>query len=333
MKIVRVPRALTIAGSDSGGGAGIQADLKTFQELGVYGMSAITAITVQNTLGVRGVYPLPPEATAEQIEAVGSDLGVDALKTGMLFSAEIIRTVAEQIRIFGWEKVVVDPVMIAKGGAELLRPEAVQALREELLPLALIVTPNIPEAEVLSGMRIRSMHDRREAAKRILELGPKMVVIKGGHGEEDAVTASGGSRGIGGKFGGNGENGENGKNRNFCGEDANGSSAGSCESFPGTGSRRDSCEQESGQIVDLVYDGKDFKELTGKRVLTAHTHGTGCTFSAAIAAGLAKGLSAIETLTEGRAFIQAAIEDGLNLGHGHGPTNHWAYGRRQEVLR
>lgn len=330
MKNVRVPRALTIAGSDSGGGAGIQADLKTFQELDVYGMSAITAITVQNTLGVRGVYPLPPEATAEQIEAVGSDLGVDALKTGMLFSAEIIRTAAEQIRNFGWKKVVVDPVMIAKGGAELLRPEAVQALREELLPLALIVTPNIPEAEVLSGMRIRSMHDRREAAKRILELGPKTVVIKGGHGEEGAVAASGGSRGIGGRFG---EIGENGKNRHSCGGDAHGSSAGSCESFQGTGSAGNSCEKESGQIVDLVYDGKDFKELTGKRVLTAHTHGTGCTFSATIAAGLAKGLSAIEAITEGRAFIQAAIEDGLYLGHGHGPTNHWAYGRRQEVLR
>ncbi|WP_235439746.1 hydroxymethylpyrimidine/phosphomethylpyrimidine kinase [Paenibacillus sp. DMB20] len=304
---------------------------KTFQELGVYGMSAITAITVQNTLGVRGVYPLPPEATTEQIEAVGSDLGVDALKTGMLFSAEIIRTAAEQIRNFGWEKVVVDPVMIAKGGAELLRPEAVQALREELLPLAQIVTPNIPEAEVLSGMHIRSMHDRREAAKRILELGPKTVVIKGGHDEEGGVAESGGPRGIGGRLN---EIGEDGKNRNSGGENAYGNSAGGSESSSGKGSTgRSFGKERSGQIVDLVYDGKDFKELTGKRVLTAHTHGTGCTFSAAIAAGLAKGLSAIEAITEGRAFIQAAIEDGLYLGHGHGPTNHWAYGRRQEVLR
>lgn len=271
----RVPRALTIAGSDSGGGAGIQADLKTFQELGVYGMSAITAITVQNTLGVHGVYPLPPEASAEQIEVVGSDLGVDALKTGMLFSADIIRTVAEQIRKFGWDKVVVDPVMIAKGGAELLRTEAVQALKEDLLPLALVVTPNIPEAEVLSGMSIRSMGDRREAARRIRELGPKIVVIKGGHDE---------------------------------GKDD--------------------------EVVDLVYDGSVFTELTGERVHTVHTHGTGCTFSAAIATGLAKGMSPLVAIANARAFIQAAIEDGLYLGEGHGPTNHWAYGRRrQEVLR
>ena len=136
----QIARALTIAGSDSGGGAGIQADLKTFQELGVFGMSAITAVTVQNTLGVSNVYPLPPEAAAEQIEAVGSDLGVDALKTGMLFSAEIIGAVAAQIRAFSWNRVVVDPVMIAKGGASLLQTEAVQALRSQLLPLAYIVT-------------------------------------------------------------------------------------------------------------------------------------------------------------------------------------------------
>ncbi|MGM1050589.1 MAG: bifunctional hydroxymethylpyrimidine kinase/phosphomethylpyrimidine kinase [Bacillota bacterium] len=303
---VRVPRALTIAGSDSGGGAGIQADLKTFQELGVYGMSAITAITVQNTLGVHGVYPLPPEASAEQIEVVGSDLGVDALKTGMLFSADIIRTVAEQIRKFGWEKVVVDPVMIAKGGAELLRTEAVQALKEDLLPLALVVTPNIPEAEVLSGMSIRSMWDRREAARRIRELGPKIVVIKGGHDGGEDSSFSGESI-IGGNSTGSGESGF---------------------------SRNDDYRQESGQVVDLVYDGSVFTELTGERVHTVHTHGTGCTFSAAIAAGLAKGMPPLVAIANARAFIQAAIEDGLYLGAGHGPTNHWAYGRRHlEVLR
>lgn len=299
-----VPRALTIAGSDSGGGAGIQADLKTFQELGVYGMSAITAITVQNTLGVHGVYPLPPEASAEQIEAVGSDLGVDALKTGMLFSADIIRMVAEQIRKFGWDKVVVDPVMIAKGGAELLRIEAVQALKEDLLPLALVVTPNIPEAEVLSGISIRSMGDRREAARRIRDLGAKIVVIKGGHdaGEDGEVGWSSESR-------------EHGAEKRGL-------------------SRNSDYHQGSGQVVDLVYDGKVFTELTGKRVHTVHTHGTGCTFSAAIAAGLAKGMTPLVAIANARAFIQAAIEDVLNLGGGHGPTNHWAYGRRhQEVIR
>jgi len=277
MTDARIPRALTIAGSDSGGGAGIQADLKTFQELGVYGMSALTAVTVQNTLGVHGVYPLPPEAAAEQIEAVGGDIGVDALKTGMLFHADIIRMVSAKIRSFSWEKVVVDPVMIAKGGAELLRTEAVDALKQELLPLAMVVTPNIPEAEVLAGMGIRTRHDCREAARRIGGLGPRIVIIKGGH---------------------------------------------------------DSFEEDGERVVDLVYDGTGFTELSAKRVNTVHTHGTGCTFSAAITAGLAQGLSAFDAIQSGRLFIQAAIEDGLNLGQGQGPTNHWAYNRhRQEVLQ
>lgn len=334
----QVPRALTIAGSDSGGGAGIQADLKTFQELGVYGMSAITAITVQNTLGVHGVYPLPPEAAAEQIEAVGSDLGVDALKTGMLFNAEIIRLVADRIRTFGWEKVVVDPVMIAKGGAELLQSEAVQALREELLPLALIVTPNIPEAEVLAGMRIRTVEDRKEAARRIHDLGPKIVVIKGGHDEgmlvgcEDAdhqrdwgpdITADTQQEELPrseltyGQTRTARHNGEFSEGRSPIIK--NGDRFGNPGSPP---------------VMDLVYDGTAFTELHGKRIHTVHTHGTGCTFSAAITAGLAKGMSAFDAIQSGRSFIQAAIEDGLNLGQGHGPTNHWAYNRRrQEVLR
>ncbi|WP_055109306.1 bifunctional hydroxymethylpyrimidine kinase/phosphomethylpyrimidine kinase [Paenibacillus ihumii] len=268
-----IARALTIAGSDSGGGAGIQADLKTFQELDVFGMSAITAITVQNTLGVQGVYPLPPEAAAQQIDAVSTDLGVDALKTGMLFSADMIEAVAGCIREHGWRNVVVDPVMIAKGGAELLLPEAVRAMKQKLLPLALIVTPNIPEAEALSGMSIRSMEDRREAAKRICAFGPAVAVIKGGHDE-------------GGE-----------------------------------------------QVIDLLYDGASFIELEGRRIQTVHTHGTGCTYSAAIAAGLAKGLPVLEAVQTARDYIQAAIEDSLELGQGHGPTNHWAYRRRREQQR
>lgn len=267
------PRALTVAGSDSGGGAGIQADIKTFQELGAFGMSAVTAVTVQNTLGVQGVYPLTPAAVAEQMEAVGKDLGVDAVKTGMLFSADIIEAVADKIESFGWRSVVVDPVMIAKGGAELLRRDAVEALKRKLLPLALIVTPNIPEAEELAGMRIVTMGDRREAALRIAEYGVNMVVIKGGHAPETE------------------------------------------------------------EAVDLMYDGAAFTRLAGRRIATRHTHGTGCTFSAAITAELAKGVPVPEAVHTARLYIQAAIEDSLELGGGSGPTNHWAYGRRKESVR
>lgn len=268
-----VPKALTIAGSDSGGGAGIQADIKTFQELGAFGMSAITAVTIQNTLGVDGVYPLPAAAVAGQIHAVGTDLGPDAVKTGMLFSADIIEAVADQIETFGWNRVVVDPVMIAKGGAELLRDEAVEALTRRLLPLALIVTPNIPEAEVLAGRPIASMEERREAAKTIAEFGVKMVVIKGGH------------------------------------------------------------DPASDEAIDLLYDGESFTEIARPRIATKHTHGTGCTFSAAIAAELAKGASPGEAVHTARDYIQAAIEEALGIGGGSGPTNHWAYRRRKELVR
>ncbi|MNW51637.1 Hydroxymethylpyrimidine/phosphomethylpyrimidine kinase [compost metagenome] len=262
-----IPRALTIAGSDSGGGAGIQADLKTFQELDVFGMSAITAITAQNTLGVHGVYPIPVEGIIQQIEAVGSDIGVDALKTGMLFSADIIKAVAAKITDFGWHRVVVDPVMVAKGGAKLLQNEAIEALTNYLLPLALVVTPNIPEAEVLTGIEIRTMEDRREAAKRLRNFGSKIVLIKGGH-------------------------------------------------------------DQSAEVIDLLYDGDQFIEFANQRIDTVHTHGTGCTFSAAITAGLAQGLSLKASIITARTYIQYAIEDTLGIGGGHGPTNHWAYQRR-----
>lgn len=267
-----VPTALTIAGSDSGGGAGIQADLKTFQELETYGMSAITAVTAQNTLGVHGVYPLSVEAVIQQIDAVGTDLGVNALKTGMLFSAEMIRAVSERIAHYKWKQVVVDPVMIAKGGAKLLQSEAVEEMTSHLLPLALIVTPNIPEAEVLSGLQINSMYDRREAAKRLMDCGPEIVVIKGGHDDHD-------------------------------------------------------------QVIDLLYDGNSFSEISQPRVNTIHTHGTGCTFSAAITACLAKGMRVEESIITARTYIQFAIEDSLGIGAGQGPTNHWAYRRRIGELR
>lgn len=263
-----ISKALTIAGSDSGGGAGIQADLKTFQELGVYGMSALTAVTAQNTLGVQGVFPLEPAAVTEQLDSIGTDLQPDAVKTGMLFSSEIIRIVAGKVRQYGWHKLVVDPVMIAKGGSSLLQQEAVSALITELLPLTMVVTPNIPEAEILTGMKISGMRDRETAAKLIYAMGPNYVVLKGGHDEAAADS------------------------------------------------------------TDLLYDGHSFIYLDSRRIVTRHTHGTGCTYSAAITAGLAQGSTVEAAVQTAKAFIRAAIEDGLNIGSGHGPTNHFAYQNR-----
>ncbi|RFU70049.1 bifunctional hydroxymethylpyrimidine kinase/phosphomethylpyrimidine kinase [Peribacillus saganii] len=265
-------KALTIAGSDSGGGAGIQADIKTFQELEVFGMSAITAVTAQNTLGVQAVYPMTAEAVANQIESIGEDMGTDAVKTGMLFNAEIIEAVSGKIKQYQWGNVVVDPVMIAKGGASLLQNEAVYALKKYLLPLAMIITPNIPEAEVLTEMRIQTDEDKKEAAKKLLELGVKNVVIKGGHDEDPSES------------------------------------------------------------IDLLYTGTDFFTFRSRRINTKNTHGTGCTFSAAVAAELAKGSNIHEAVSKGKDFIQAAIEDQLSIGRGHGPTNHGAY-RRLSALK
>lgn len=268
---MKVYKALTIAGSDSGGGAGIQADLKTFQELGVFGMSSITAVTAQNTLGVQGVYPLSVEGIIQQIDSIEEDLHPHAVKTGMLFSEEIIEAVAERVKNYQWNNLVVDPVMIAKGGAPLLQEEAVSALKKYLIPLAKVITPNIPEAEVLTEMNIDSIGDRKEAAKKLYDMGAQYVVIKGGHGEDDS-------------------------------------------------------------LIDLLFDGKQFFEWESCRVHTKHTHGTGCTFAAAITAELAKGKTVQMAVDVAKAFIQAAIEDELGIGGGHGPTNHWAYKKRQEVL-
>jgi len=174
-------RALTIAGSDSGGGAGIQADLKTFAALGVFGTSAITSVTAQNTVGVQGVHDLPPEFVGQQIDSVLEDIAIDAAKTGMLSSAEIVEVVAARVKALRIERLVVDPVMVAKSGAPLLRPDAVKALIEHLLPLALVVTPNLPEAEALSGLAISGLDGMRQAARRIHGMGPTYVVVKGGH--------------------------------------------------------------------------------------------------------------------------------------------------------
>jgi hydroxymethylpyrimidine/phosphomethylpyrimidine kinase len=183
----RVRTALTIAGSDSGGGAGIQADLKTFSALGVYGTTALTAITAQNTVDVTAVFELPPDLVAAQIDAVVSDIGADAVKTGMIANSEIIRVVAAKIREHGLTSLVVDPVMVAKSGDRLLREDAVQALRTELLPLATVVTPNLPEAEVLTDRPASSLDEMREAARAIVGLGARSVVVKGGHLAGDAI--------------------------------------------------------------------------------------------------------------------------------------------------
>ncbi|MFD0588941.1 bifunctional hydroxymethylpyrimidine kinase/phosphomethylpyrimidine kinase [Paenibacillus sp. GCM10027627] len=261
-----IRKALTIAGSDSGGGAGIQADLKTFQELGVYGMSAVTAITAQNTLGVHAVFPAGASAVAAQLNAIGDDLPPDAVKTGMLVDAEVIETVADAAAKFGWRNIVIDPVMIAKGGTSLLASKALSALIDHLLPLSAVITPNLPEAELLAGMSIATLSDREEAAKRLLQMGTGGVILKGGH---------------------------------------------------------DSSTKDS--AVDLLYDGSRYYYVESKRIDTAHTHGTGCTFSAAVAAELAKGASLLEAMHTAKAFIQAAIEHSLGFGKGHGPTNHFAY--------
>lgn len=260
---------MTIAGSDSGGGAGIQADLKTFQELGVFGTSAITALTAQNTLGVEGIFPATCDFVAHQMEVVFKDMPIQAVKTGMLFSAGIIVAVANQLRDKDIQ-LVVDPVMIAKGGANLLQEQAVEALRIKLLPLATVLTPNIPEAEVLAGMDIQSELDLHKAAKKIIEMGVKCVVMKGGHLEElDTAT-------------------------------------------------------------DTVFmpDGTSFKMVTS-RVETKHTHGTGCTFSAALTACLGQGMPLKESLIEAKKFVQLALKNPIGIGHGHGPTNHFAYKQLQ----
>ncbi|MFN3813506.1 MAG: bifunctional hydroxymethylpyrimidine kinase/phosphomethylpyrimidine kinase [Aquificaceae bacterium] len=256
-----VARVLTIAGSDSSGGAGIQADLKTFTALGVYGMSAITSITAQNTVDVYEVYPIPPHTVYEQIKVVCEDIGVDAAKTGMLFSADIIMSVAKAVRDFKIEKLVVDPVMISKSGARLLKEDAVDALKEELFPLALTLTPNVPEAEHLCGVKIDSLKLVEKACKLIHSFGCRYVLIKGGHME--------------GEF-----------------------------------------------SVDVLYDGKSFEYLKGRFVKTKNTHGTGCTFSAAISSYLAKGFDVKLSVKKARDYIQGAIQSSFNIGHGHGPLNH-----------
>lgn len=257
----RIHRALTIAGSDSGGGAGVQADLKTFAALGVHGMTAITSITAQNTVTVTAVQDVTPSVVRDQIKAVAEDIGVDAAKTGMLHTSEIIKVVAEEVEKHGFP-VVVDPVMIAKSGAVLLEQDATKTLIERMLPLATVVAPNAMEAETISGVEVDNIENGRSAAERIAELGPKAVVVKGGH-----------------------------------------------------------ILQHKGLAVDILLHEGEFTLLEAERHATKDTHGTGCSFSAAIAAELAKGSSIPKAVEVAKEFVNRAIKYGLRIGRGHGPLN------------
>ena len=255
-------KALTIAGSDSGGGAGIQADLKTFAAHGVWGTSAVTAITAQNTVEGRAALPLPCDIITAQIEAVASDIGVDAVKTGMLATAAIVCEVAAALARLALVNVVVDPVMVSKSGAALLARDAVDAVRRQLLPLAAVVTPNTEEAEVLTGLTIRTVDDSRLAARRIHEMGAAAVIVKGGH----LATA---------------------------------------------------------EVVDVLFDGQRLLEFRHVRVPGANTHGTGCTFAAAIAANLALGRTIEQAVPLAQAYVEGAIRFGSAAGRGVGVLNHF----------
>ena len=251
--------ALTIAGSDSGGGAGIQADLKTFAAHGVHGVCAVTAVTAQNTLGISTIHVVPANVVAAQIESVVGDIGVAAVKTGMLVNRETVETVASCLRTLALPFVVVDPVMESSSGTRLLEVDAVATLVNDLLPIACCVTPNREEAERLSGCPVRSEEDVRRAARRIFDLGPDAVVITGGH-------------------------------------------------FDGT------------TVVDVLFDGEEFVTLEGPRLQASTTHGTGCTFSSALAALLAKGTALGEAVRRAKEYVHLAIERGVDIGSGNGPV-------------
>ena len=261
MTSATLPIALTIAGSDSSGGAGIQADLKTFHAFGVFGTSVITAATAQNTRGIVATHPIPVGHVRAQIEAVVTDLRPSALKTGMLASAELVSTTAGAIRSHGLGPYVMDPVMVATSGDRLLEEGAERCLIEELLPLAAVVTPNLEEAAILTGLIVDSAEGMAAAAERLVELGAAAALVTGGHLDGDAI--------------------------------------------------------------DLLWDGHDQRLWRRPRVETRHTHGTGCTLSAAIAAGLANGQALVESVDRAARFIGRAIAAAPRLGHGRGPVNHF----------
>jgi hydroxymethylpyrimidine/phosphomethylpyrimidine kinase len=257
-------KSLTIAASDSGGCAGIQADIKTFSALNVFGMSVIVAATAQNTVEVKDIAELPLDNIAAQIDAIFEDMGADSVKTGMLFSKEIIEVVAERLERHGAKNIVVDPVMVSSSGAVLLKPDAIKTMSKKLFPLARVVTPNLYEAETLAGIKITSYKDRVEACKIISAKGAQTVLLKGGHGMDS-------------------------------------------------------------EALDLWYNGKSVYEFASPKIETKNTHGTGCTFSAAIAAYLAQGNTLDESIRKAKTYISSAILRGrdFNLGKGSGPVDHF----------
>jgi hydroxymethylpyrimidine/phosphomethylpyrimidine kinase len=261
-KLQRPPIALTIAGSDSSGGAGIQADLKTFQALGVFGMSAITAVTVQNTQKVYAVQEISPQIVHDQIVCLFDDTPIDAVKIGMVAGVALIEAIAAALASVRCPVVVLDPVMVSKSGYSLLAPDARSALIARLFPLATVVTPNIPEAEVLLGDTIGNEGQMREAARRIAAMGVAKVVVKGGH----LKTAT---------------------------------------------------------AMDIVFDGARMEDLTAERIPTRNTHGTGCTFSSAIAAHMARGVEFFQSVQRAKQYVTGAIANALPIGKGHGPTHHF----------
>ena len=258
-----IPRALTIAGSDSGGGAGIQADLKTFAAFGVYGTSAVAAVTAQNTLGVGNWLAMPADLVGEQIDAVLSDIGATAVKTGMLANAAIVSATASALRRHDAGPIVVDPVIVSSSGRQLLDGDGVDALIRALLPLAHVVTPNLPEAEALTGQSIRSWEDAKAAARRLVDMGARSAVITGGHFDDPA------------------------------------------------------------NATDLYFDGESFRDFTAVRVDTKNTHGTGCTFSAAIAAGLARGMKTADAIALAKSYVTLAMQHAYPIGDGAGPLHHF----------
>lgn len=261
-----LPVALTIAGSDSGGGAGIQADLKTFHAFGVFGTSAVTAVTAQNTLGVTAVHPVPPEVVGAQIDAVAADLRPRALKTGMLATAELVETVAEAIAAHRLRAYVMDPVMVATSGHRLLEPDAEATLARRLVPLAALVTPNLHEAALLTGKDVASLPAMKSAARHLVKMGAGAALVKGGH-------------------------------------------------LP------------SGEAADVFWDGNEERVWRRPRIATRHVHGTGCTLSAAVAAGLARGTRLPRAVDLAIDFVARAIVSAPGLGTGSGPINHFAGAR------